>query len=170
MLCSAAREETPAGINGGLRASCPMGQVRRTARRGRRPAVERSGTNALGVRRPVSAAAPRCKAPAGRGCRRRRLGKRNCRAISLPPSALRAATSLAEGGKGKRIPTPVCALARNDRSKTAGRCGHRPLRNGRKRGGQSCPPLQKDCQRAPLRMSSATARRVTQRSMACFSI
>ena len=29
-------------------------------RRGRRPAVERSGTNALGVRRPVSAAAPRC--------------------------------------------------------------------------------------------------------------
>ena len=121
MLCSAAREETPAGINGGLRASCPMGQVRRTARRGRRPAVERSGTNALGVRRPVSAAAPRCKAPAGRGCRRRRLGKRNCRAISLPPSALRAATSLAEGGKGKRIPTPVCALARNDRG--TGRTG-----------------------------------------------
>ena len=30
-----------------------------SARRGRRPAVERSGTNALGVRRPVSAAAPR---------------------------------------------------------------------------------------------------------------
>ena len=28
--------------------------------RGRRPAVERSGTNALGVRRPISAAAPRC--------------------------------------------------------------------------------------------------------------
>ena len=28
MLCSAAREETPAGINGGLRASRPMGQVR----------------------------------------------------------------------------------------------------------------------------------------------
>ena len=71
---------------------------------------------------------------------------------------------------GRRIPTPVCTLARNDRSKTAGRCGHRPLRNDRKRGGQSCPPLQKDCQRAPLRMSSATARRVTQRSMACFSI
>ena len=77
--------------------------------------MERSGTNALGVRRPVSAAAPRCKAPAGRGCRRGRLGERNCRAISLPPSALRAATSLAEGGKGKRIPTPVRALARNDR-------------------------------------------------------
>ena len=71
---------------------------------------------------------------------------------------------------GRRIPTPVCALARNDRSKTAGRCGHRPLRNDRKRGGQSCPPLQKDCQRTPLRMSSATARRVTQQSMACFSI
>ena len=28
MLCSAAREETPAGINGGLRASRPMGKVR----------------------------------------------------------------------------------------------------------------------------------------------
>ena len=121
MLCSAAREETPAGINGGLRASRPMGQVRRTARRGRRPAVERSGTNALGVRRPVSAAAPRCKALAVRGCRRGRLGERKCRAISLPPSALRAATSLTEGGKGKRIPTPVCALARNDRG--TGRTG-----------------------------------------------
>ncbi len=59
--------ETPARINGGLRASRPSGQVRRTARRGRCPAVERSGTNALGVRRSVSAAAPRCKAPAGRG-------------------------------------------------------------------------------------------------------
>ena len=53
--------------------------------------------------------------PLGGGCQRRRLGERNCRAISLPPSALRAATFLAEGGKGKRIPTPVCALARNDR-------------------------------------------------------
>ena len=53
--------------------------------------------------------------PLGGGCQRRRLGERNCRAISLPPSALRAATSLAEGGKGKRIPTPVRALARNDR-------------------------------------------------------
>ena len=33
----------------------------------------------------------------------------------------RAATSLAEGGKGKRIPTPVRALARNDRG--TGRTG-----------------------------------------------
>ena len=32
----------------------PYGWVRRTARRGRRPVVERSGTNALGVRRPAS--------------------------------------------------------------------------------------------------------------------
>ena len=61
MLCSAAREETPAGINGDLRASRPIGQVRRTARRGRRPAVERSGTNALGVRRPVSAKRCHCE-------------------------------------------------------------------------------------------------------------
>ena len=82
--------------------------------------------------------------PRGGGCRRGRLGERNCRAISLPPSALRAATSLAEGGKGKRIPTPVRALARNDggtgqtgssapteRNKSraeTGRRGRRPLR------------------------------------------
>ena len=59
--------------------------------------------------------------PLGGGCRRGRLGERNCRAISLPPSALHAATSLAEGGKGKRIPTPVRALARNDRG--TGRTG-----------------------------------------------
>ena len=183
MLCSAAREETPAGINGGLRASCPMGQVRRTARRGRRPAVERSGTNALGVRRPVSAAAPRCKAPAGRGCRRRRLGKRNCRAISLPPSALRAATSLAEGGKGKRIPTPVCALARNDRGTgrtgssaptewnksraETGRRGRRPLRSDRETGWtESSAPTERNKSRAetgrrgrrPLRSDRGTGR------------
>ena len=82
--------------------------------------------------------------PLGGGCRRGRLGERNCRAISLPPSALRAATSLAEGGKGKRIPTPVRALARNDRGTgrtgssapternksraETGRRGRRPLR------------------------------------------
>ena len=40
---------------------------------------------------------------------------REKRVASLPPSALRADTSLAEGGKGRRIPTPVFALARNDR-------------------------------------------------------
>ena len=36
---------------------------------------------------------------------------------SLPPSALRADTSLSEGGEGRRIPTPVFALARNDRER-----------------------------------------------------
>ena len=40
---------------------------------------------------------------------------REKRVASLPPSALRADTSLAEGDKGRRIPTPVFALARNDR-------------------------------------------------------
>ena len=62
-------------------------------RRGRRPAVERSGTNALGVRRLVGAAD---------------WGREN-RVESLPPPALRAATSLAEGGKGDPYP-----LARRD--------------------------------------------------------
>ena len=37
--------------------------------------------------------------------------------VSLPPSALRADTSLSEGGKGRRIPTPVFALAQNDRER-----------------------------------------------------
>ena len=95
--------------------------------------------------------------PLGGGCRRRRLGERNCRAISLPPSALRAATSLAERGKGKRIPTPVRALARNDRGTgrtgasapteqnksraETGRRGRRPLRSDRGTGrtGASAP-------------------------------
>ena len=88
--------------------------------------------------------------PLGGGCRRGRLGERNCRAISLPPSALRAATSLAEGGKGKRIPTPVRALARSDRGTgrtgssapternksraETGRRGRRPLRSDRETG------------------------------------
>ena len=40
---------------------------------------------------------------------------REKRGASLPPSALRADTSLLEGGEGRRIPTPVFALARNDR-------------------------------------------------------
>ena len=129
----------------------PYGAGALSTRRGRRPAVERSGTNALGVRRPVSAAAPRCKALAVRGCRRRRMGERNCRAISLPPSALRAATSLAEGGKGKRIPTPVCALARNDRGTGRTESSAPTMRDvedavpygvTEERGRQSRPPLQ----------------------------
>ena len=66
--------------------------------------------------------------PLGGGCRRSRLGERK-RVSSLPPSALRADTSLSEGGEGKRIPTPVTrSLARND---SASRCS----------GGQSRPPL-----------------------------
>ena len=125
-------------------------------RRGRRPAVERSGTNAIGVRRPVSAAVPRCEAPSGRGLSAQPTGgektvwnlslrqrfallppsqrearrdgfPRQCshwlgmtalravwadrvvRPYKLPPPALRAATSLAEGGKGDPYP-----LARRD--------------------------------------------------------
>ena len=44
---------------------------------------------------------------------------REKRVESLPPSALRADTSLSEGGEESRIPTPVFALARND---SASRC------------------------------------------------
>ena len=98
-------------------------------RRGRLPAVERSGTNALGVRRPVSAAVPRCETPSGRGAVGAADWGGGNRVESLPPPALRAATSLVEGGKERRIPAPVFALARND---SASRC----------LGGQSRPPLQ----------------------------
>ena len=39
------------------------------------------------------------------------------RVAALPPSALRADTSLSEGGEERRIPTPVFAPARNDRER-----------------------------------------------------
>ena len=48
--------------------------------------------------------ARRCRAarpPLGGGCRRSRLGERKRRLLPLPLSALRAATSLAKGGKGR---------------------------------------------------------------------
>ena len=65
-MCPAAGMRFPTAGRCGHR---PLRKDRRVhphiGRRGRRPAVERSGTNALGVRRPVSAAAPRCKAPLG---------------------------------------------------------------------------------------------------------
>ena len=88
--------------------------------------MERSGTSALGVRHPVSAAVPRCKAPSERGLSAQPTGGEKNRMTSLPPSALRADTSLAEGGKRERIPTQVCipralasrrGLARNDRER-----------------------------------------------------
>ena len=121
--------------------------------------------------------------PLGGGCRRGRLGERNCRAISLPPSALRAATSLAEGDKWKRIPTPVRALARNDRetrrtgssapterNKSHAETGHRgrrPLRNDRGTGRTGSPaPTERNRSRAetgrrgrrPLRNDRGTGR------------
>ena len=56
---------------------------------------------------------------------------REKRVVSLPPSALRADTSLGEGGEERRIPTPV----------TAGHTG--PALQGAAviQGGQSRPPL-----------------------------
>ena len=67
-MCPAAGMRFPTAGRCGHR---PLRKDRRVhphiGRRGRRPAVERSGTNALGVRRPVSAAVPRCEAPSGRG-------------------------------------------------------------------------------------------------------
>ena len=105
----------------------PVHPVSLSLRRGRRPAVERSGTNALGVRRPVSAAAPRCKAPAGRGAvgagdwgrgiavRYRSLRQR----YALPPPSQREA-------RGNGFPR---------------QCAHWLGMKG-ERGGQGRPPLQ----------------------------
>ena len=73
-------------------------------RRGRRPAVERSGTNALGVRRPVSAAVPRCEAPSRRGLSAQPTGGERTvwnlslrQRFALPPPSQREA-------RGIRIP------------------------------------------------------------------
>ncbi len=56
------------------------------------------------------------------------------RFFTIPPSRLRRATSLAEGGEGKprlRRGLSGCACV------TAGRCGHRPLRNRKEGGGKT---------------------------------
>ena len=56
------------------------------------------------------------------------------RFFTIPPSRLRRATSLAEGGEGKprlRRGLSGCACV------TAGRCGHRPLRNRKEGGGET---------------------------------
>ena len=73
-------------------------------RRGGRSAVERSGTNALGVRRPVSAAVPRCEAPSGRGLSAQPTGGERTvwnlslrQRFALPPPSQREA-------RGIRIP------------------------------------------------------------------
>ena len=48
--------------------------------------------------------APRCKAPSVRGLSAQPTGGEKNRVTSLPPPALRAATSLAEGGFGRPPP------------------------------------------------------------------
>ena len=78
--------------------------ARLSVRRGRRPAVERSGTNSLGVRRPVCAAVPRCEAPSGRGLSAQPTGGEKTvwnlslrQRFALPPPSQREA-------RGIRIP------------------------------------------------------------------
>ena len=104
-VCPAAGMRLPTAGRCGHR---PLRKDRRVhphiGRRGRRPAVERSGTNALGVRRPVSAAVPRCEAPSGRGLSAQPTGgERNVWNLSLrqrfalPPPSQREA-------RGIRIP------------------------------------------------------------------
>ena len=79
----------------------PYGAGALSTRRGRRPAVERSGTNALGIRRSVSAAVPRCEAPSGRGLSAQPTGgEKNawhlslCQRFALPPPSQREARGL----------------------------------------------------------------------------
>ena len=88
----------------------PLRKDRRTrphiGRRGRRPAVERSGTNALGVRRPVSAAVPRCEAPSGRGPRSRLRERKPC---GISPSASASRCHLPRRGRQGGSTSPCAA-------------------------------------------------------------
>ena len=145
-------------INGGLRASRPMGRcVEPPVGDGVLPwsAAEQMP---LGYDVPSARQRRAARPLLGGGCRRGRLGERNCRAISLPLSALRAATSLAEGGKGKRIPTSVRALARNDRGTGRTESSVPTMRDVEdavpygvtgERGGQGRPPLRCGTSRTP---------------------
>ena len=116
----------------------------KAARRGRRPAVERSGTNALGVRRPVSAQLlfrsvgadePVRPVPLSfRASARTGVGIR----FPLPPSAREVAARSADGGsdiarhflfpsRPRRQPPPSGGLAAR-RCRADGTSGRRPLR------------------------------------------
>ena len=90
--------------------------------------MERSGTNALGVRRPVSAAAPRCKAPAGRGLSAQATGGEEL-PCDIAPS----------------VSATRCHLPRRGRQGGENgfprQCAHWLGMTG-ERGGQSRPPLQ----------------------------
>ena len=88
---------------GGTHGSRPTGCGGRTGRTESSALLSLRGAKRRGNPFP----ARRCRAarpPLGGGCRRSRLGERTYRITSLPPSALRAATSLAEGGKGRGLP------------------------------------------------------------------
>ena len=87
-------------------------------RRGRRPAVERSGTNALGVRRPVSAARPRCKAPSGRGLSAQPTGGRE-KPYDSSPSVSASRCHLPRRGRQGENGLPRRFAPRND---SASRC------------------------------------------------
>ena len=80
---------------------------RRPARRGRRPAVERSGTNALGVRRPVS-----------RGSTYRPVGRGPC----APPPG----THFSAGHMGPALQVHTPPQKKNNAAPLAGRRAFRP--------------------------------------------
>ena len=102
-------------------------------RRGRRPAVERSGTNALGVRRPVSAAVPRYEAPSGRGLSAQPTGGEKTvwnlslrQRFALPPPSQREARGIhipLRGGTHGSRPT---ASAICDRAGFLTNCKNKP--------------------------------------------
>ena len=84
--------------------ACPAGENVSFAAGHMGPALQVISQGAMPATSPRRHLARRSRAarlPLGGGCRRSRLGERKCRILSLPPSALRAATSLAEGGKGR---------------------------------------------------------------------
>ena len=69
------------------------------------PTKERTDSHASDIVTGVGMTAlPRCKAPSVRGLSAQPTGGEKKRVTSLPPPALRAATSLAEGGFGRSPP------------------------------------------------------------------
>ena len=68
---------------------------------GPRPTSHFAGGDAHNAPPPLARHRRAARLPLGGGCRRSRLGERKRRLLPLPLSALRAATSLAEGGKGR---------------------------------------------------------------------
>ena len=112
---------------------------------GPRPTSHFAGGDAHIAPPPLARHRRAARLPLGGGCRRSRLGERKRRLLPLPLSALRAATSLAEGGNGlprRFAPRNDSASLRRGRRPAVERSGTNALGVRRPvcRGGRLCPP------------------------------